>query len=246
VTIAHRASIADAQTTTSASTWNTSTSAAINAGDLVVLSVAYDAFALVEGELSYEPTSVTTGGVALEHVVTEVLVSGSAYPAISTWYFVATGAIASGATIAIAWAGAVAAKALRLSAFTRDTSKTIVVAASATTTATAADPGSLSANPFTGAHGLYWYAVAGATSSATGLSGTSGSWFSWGGATANTGTSATSIGIRGEYTIQTATTFASNPTWVACDHAAQQAIFRETGGGAARDPLGTLTGFFGA
>jgi hypothetical protein len=235
VTIAHRASIADAQTTTSASTWNTSTSAAINAGDLVVLSVAYDAFALVEGELSYEPTSVTTGGVALEHVVTEVLVSGSAYPA-----------IASGATIAIAWAGAVAAKALRLSAFTRDTSKTIVVAASATTTATAADPGSLSANPFTGAHGLYWYAVAGATSSATGLSGTSGSWFSWGGATANTGTSATSIGIRGEYTIQTATTFASNPTWVACDHAAQQAIFRETGGGAARDPLGTLTGFFGA
>jgi hypothetical protein len=247
VTIAHRASIGTGARTTSGTSWSVGLSlgAETLAGDLLVLVIVNEA-SDADGEAAAVPTSVVYGGTAATYAGHTRNNTGTSNPAVSVWYLTPDASIAAGATLAVSWGYLAGPAAVRARAFTRDTGTGIAVAGTGTRSDNAADPAAVTATAGTSAHTLFVHGFAGSTNSAAGFTQGAG-YSSIGNQTADTGTSSTSIQVRGGYLISTTNTSSPNPTFVACDNCQVLVMFREASGGAAvRDPHGTLTGFFGA
>jgi len=209
------------------------TSAALEAGNLGVLIIAVDNPTGTEGP-STAVSSVTNSGTAATwtRAVGFTNTNGGAAQDgadISIWYAQPRTTIASGATITATFANATTSDASAMSCreFTVATGSKIGVSATNTLANDAAAQGSLNATTPNAQH-LRVRAIASESSSTTALTPTS-TWTIFTQAISGAGTSATEIGIRGEFLISTDTSAASAPTGGAgaVDHASAYVAFIE-------------------
>jgi hypothetical protein len=227
VTIAHRASIGTGARTGAGTSWSVGLSLGADtlAGDLLVLVIVNEA-GDADGAAAAVPTSVIYGGHTATYAGHAANVAGTSWSTVSVWYLTPASTIAGGSTLAVTWGYLAGAAAVRARAFTRDTAASIAVAATGTRSDNAADPAAVTATAGTSAHTLFLHGFAGSTNSAAGFTQGAG-YTSIGNQTADTGTSATSIQVRGGYLIATTNTSSPNPTFVACDNCQILVMFRE-------------------
>lgn len=120
--------------------------------------------------------------------------------------------------------------ALSVAAFTRDTSKSIQVEGSPLGLANdGADPGSLNVTT-SNIECLRVRGIASESSTTTALTVTT-NWTAFAQSVTTGGGSAANMGVRGEFRIATGTSFASDPTLFAADHASAYVAFREVSTG---------------
>lgn len=204
------------------------TTAAVSAGDLVVVAVTVDNQNATGGDQG-DVSGVTIGGVGLTKGRQNAqAIAAQTGAAVSLWYG-QPGALSSGVNIIATFANATTSDASALSArkFTVPSGATITLAGTNATTGTTTNPGSLD---FTGANVAHLRIRAiGCEFDSTQALTVTGSWTAWTeGASSASGTTTEQV-IEVEHRIVTGTTGASAPTLgSACDSASVYLAFTET------------------
>lgn len=229
---------------TSAGTSITGTvTATIEAGNVALVVVAIDNLGTSDGDNS-EVTSVTdSAGNTYQKLgeFTNANGSAGAGATVSVWASVlATQLVSTVGTVTANFSGSVTASAMIVHEFTVTAGAELTVAGTVQTLANdAADPGSMSLSGLTSREYLYVRCIA-SESNSTAVITTSASFTTLSRSVANTGTSATSMGARGEFRINTSTGETSDPTLFSADHASVfLAIIEAVPAGLAQPVLGT-------
>ena len=188
------------------------TSGSVVSGNLLIAILASDNLGAVTGRTN-EHLALTVGGQGLSKIDEHSNGGTGAATGVtcSVWTVVPNAAIASGATVAATFSGAVAAKALTISQFTKDTGTFIDLASPADVlreAVSAARPGEMIINaPGASRQILFVRGFAGETSTATQVSDTLGTYFTP--ITSTGGASDANIAARGSYRIATASSYGS-------------------------------------
>ena len=208
------------------------TTADAEAGNLVVLLVAVDNNQTTDGD-STAVSGITDSAGGNTWTRGKEFANGQganqAGADVSIWFSVLDNTIPSGGTITATFTNATTSDASAM------TAKEFSVAAGAGVQIEgtpggladdAADPGSLDVTT-ANRECLRVRAIASESNSATALTVTAGGWAAFAQAVSGAGTSATEMGIRGEWIISTGTGAASNPTAFSADHASAYVAFVE-------------------
>lgn len=210
------------------------TSAAAEVGNLVILAVAVDNDQTTDGDSTAVSGVVdSSGGNTWIKAKSFANGQGAAQAGAdcSIWYTVVRTQIANGGTITASFTSATTADASAMSAweFTKDPASTISI--EGTPGSLANDGANAGALDVTTANiaALRVRAIASESNSSTALTPTAGGWAIITQAISGAGTSATEMGIRGEWRIATGTSFSSAPTGGAgaVDHASVYVAFKE-------------------
>ncbi len=207
------------------------TSAAVEAGNLLVVIIATDNDQTTDGA-STAVSGVTAGGLPMTRAIeyTNSLGSTQDGAAVGIWYQVRTTQLNSSSSVTASFTSGTLIDASAMSAweFTIGANKSVAVAATATLSNDGANAGSLDATT-PNVECLRIRAIASESSSTTALTKTAAFTAILTQAVSGAGTSATEMGIRGEYLISTGTGEASAPTGGAgaVDHASAYVAFVE-------------------
>lgn len=214
-------------------------------GFLVVLLIALDNTGTTDADFS-EVSSVadSAGNTWIKRAeYTNGQGSAGAGATISAWTSVLTTQIPTGGTITATLANSVTSKAMSGYVIKITNGNSASVSGSVQTLANdAADPGSMAISGLTSAEYLFIRAVAAEDNAATHTE--TASYTKFDVATANTGTSATSMNCKGEFRILTGTGDTSDPTMTAVDSASVFFAIGEVSDGGS--PTAARPIFFGA
>lgn len=251
MTIASRANIAATTAlTTGQGGWLPTSNAACNAEDLVVFTVAsINQSDVTSTGVTDEHLTLSFGGVSFTKAAEYTFYPGADTLAVtvSVWWGVLPGAVSSGSTITIDFDALMDARAITGRAFTRDAAKVIQAGATpvANTQDDSSSPEASSITVADGHHLLYrgWGKIG---TSTTNLTATAG-WTAVTAATANSGSGVSSAGVRAEFkAFDGSGAQTSDPTGPFTIQAADLLVdLVEVSAWTPRDPIGSLTGFFG-
>lgn len=146
---------------------------------------------------------------------------------IAIYYCVVTTQIEIGDTVTANFSSSITSKTIALDVFAKGAGSTVSVAGGADIANDGADPSSLAISGLSSGEYLFFRAIASESNSNTFLTVTT-SHIAMNQKVANTGTSATSMGVRGEHIIATGTGDTSDPTLFSADHASTMVAFLET------------------
>ncbi len=208
---------------TSAGTSITGTvTATIEAGNVALVVVALDNLGSSDGDNSEVTSVVDSSGVNVYTKLAEwtnANGSAGAGATVSLWYSILTNQLTSTVgTVTANFSGSPTASAMIVHEFTIGAGNVIQVAGSTSLSNDAADPGSMTLSSLPVVEYLFVRGIASESNNTATIT-TSGSYTSLGRTVANTGTSSTSIGARGEFRILTSSSSTSDPTLFSADHA---------------------------
>lgn len=146
---------------------------------------------------------------------------------VAIYYTVVTTQIEIGDTVTANFSSSITSKSIGLDIFSIGAGSTVSVAGGADLANDAADPGSVAVGSLASGEYLWIRAVASESNANTALTVTASHTVMKQGV-ANSGTSATSMGVRGEFIIATGTSDTSDPTLFSADHASTMVALLET------------------
>ena len=207
------------------------TSAAVEAGHVVVVIVAIDNTQTTDGNTS-EVSSITDSAGGNTWVKAREFCNGQGGAAsgatVSVWYSKLTNAIVSGGTITANLANSITAKAISAWEFSIAAGATVSVAGTPQDLANDnADPGSMTVPGLSSREYLFIRGIAAETNSTAALMPTSNFAAFTGNQTSGAG-AASNMAVRGEFAILTGTTATSDPTYTAVDCASVFFALRES------------------
>lgn len=209
------------------------TSAAAEAGNLVIVSVAKDNAGTTDAQTS-EISSITdsAGGNTWTKLGEFCNGNGAANTGavVSVWGSILTNQINSSGTITANFSDSRTASAISAWEFTVGAGSTISVSSLQTLANDAADPGSMTISGLSNVERLYFRGIA-SESLDSSVMGTTVSYSPIDPAIADTGVETTSMQINGEFRILTGTGDTSDPTMFTADHASVYMAILETAGG---------------
>lgn len=217
-----------ATSTTGGTTLALTTAATAEVGNVVLLLIAKDNAASADGNTS-EVTGVAddSGNTwALLREFCNAQGAAGAGATVSVWYTKVTSEITATEAITATFSGSITSKAMVAWEFTVTSGAVITVEGSGDLANDAADPGSIAISSLSSQEYLFVRAIASESSAGTLITVTS-SYTTFGRFVANSGTSATSMGIRGEFRILTGTGDTSDPTLFSADHASTYIALKE-------------------
>lgn len=217
-----------ATSTSAGATLSLTAAADAEVGNVVLLIIAKDNAASADGNTS-EVTGVADDAGNTWAKLREFCNAqggAAAGATVSIWYSVVVNGITGGDIIEATFSGSITSKAMIGWEFTVSASAVITVEGSADLANDAADPGSMAISSLASREYLFVRGIATESNDATLITVTS-SYTTFGRTVANTGTSATSMGIRGEFRILTGTGDTSDPTLFSADHASTYIALKE-------------------